>query len=81
MPFVQTTFLIFLSRPGGHTFPKLLWSRQGPVKDMRAKTLNTFTTLHILTKSPWDLQEHLSTLILSFISAELNLKYQSLYLQ
>lgn len=63
MPFVQTTFLIFLKLSGGHTFPKLLWSVPGPVKDMRAKTLNTFTTLYILTKISWDLQEHLSTLI------------------
>lgn len=64
MPFVQTTFLIFLRRSGGHTFPNLLWSMQRPVKDMHAKIPNTFTTLHILTRISWDLQEHLSTLII-----------------
>lgn len=63
MPFVQTIFLIFLRRSGGHTFPKLLWSQQGPVKDMRTRTLATFTTRHVLTKISWQLQERLSTLI------------------
>lgn len=32
MPFVQTTFLIFLTHSSRHTSPKLLRSRQGPVK-------------------------------------------------
>lgn len=66
MPFVQTTFLILLRRSGGHTFPKLCWSMRGPAKDMHAKTLITFTTMHILTRISRDLQEHLNTLITQF---------------
>lgn len=61
MPFVQTTFLIFLRHSGGHTFPKLLRATQGAAKDLLSKTLNTFTALPMLTRIFGDLQEYLST--------------------
>lgn len=58
MPFVQTTFLIFLTHSSRHTSPKLLRSRQGPVKHPKR-----FHNVAHFNSDSWDLQKHLSTLI------------------